>query len=134
MKRAAEVPGYDDPKPFSMPEGVVAVPVETNSTISEARIVRNEVFIAGTEPQAPQPSRGILGRLFHPQGQPNPPAAAAIPPAAAEAPAQATAKPPEAPSTARKPGVIRRFLSIFKGKNSKPAAPSQPENKTTSQE
>jgi penicillin-binding protein 1B len=130
MKRAAEVPGYDNPQPFPMPEGVVAVPMETKSTISDATIVRNEVFIAGTEPQAPQLSRGILGRLFHPQGQPNLPAAAAIPPAAAEAPPQGAAKPPEAPSTARRPGVIKRFLSIFKGKNSKPAAPPQSENKT----
>jgi penicillin-binding protein 1B len=130
MKRAAEVPAYDDPKPFPMAEGVVAVPMETNSPTSDARIVRNEVFIAGTEPQAPQLSRGILGRLFHPQGQPNLPAAAAIPPGAAEASPQGTVKPPEAPSTARKPGVIKRFLSIFKGKNSKPAAPPQPENKT----
>jgi penicillin-binding protein 1B len=130
MRRAAEVPGFDDPKPFPMPEGVVAVPVETNSTTSEASIVRNEIFIAGTEPQAAQPSRGILGRLFHPQGQPNLRAAAAIPPGATEAQAQATVKPPEAPSTAGRPGVIRKFLSIFKGKNAKPAAPPQAENKT----
>jgi penicillin-binding protein 1B len=133
MKRAAEVPGYDDPKPFPMPEGVVVVPMETNSTTSDARIVRNEVFIAGTEPQAPQLSRGILGRLFHPQGQPNLSAAAAIPPGAADAPPQGTVKPPEAPSTTGRRGVIKRFLSIFKGKNSKPAAPPQPENTTAPQ-
>jgi len=133
MKRAAEVPAYGDPKPFPMPEGVVAVPMETNSTTSDARIVRNEVFIAGTEPQAPQPSRGILGRLFHPQGQPNLPAAAAIPPGAAEASTQDTAKPPEVPSTAGRHGVIKKLLSIFKGKNSKPAPPPQPENKTAPQ-
>jgi hypothetical protein len=134
MKRAAEVPGYGDPKPFPMPEGVVAVPVETNSTTSDARIVRNEVFIAGTQPQVTQVSRGILGRLFHPQGQPSLPAAAAIPPGAADTLPQATARPPEVPSTARRPGVIRRFLSIFKGKNSKLAAPPQTENARTPQE
>jgi penicillin-binding protein 1B len=133
MKRATEVSGYDDPKPFPMPEGVVAVPIETNSTTSDARIVRNEVFIAGTEPQAPQPSRGILGRLFHPQGQPNLSAAAAIPPGGAEAPAQGTVKPPEGPSTAGRPGVIKKFLAIFQGKNAKPAPPPQPENKTAPQ-
>ncbi len=134
MKRAAEVPGYDDPKPFTMPEGVVAVPMETNSTTSDARIVRNEVFIAGTEPQAPQVSRGILGRLFHPQGQPNLPAAAALTSGATEAPLQGTAKPPEVPSTAGRHGIIKRFLSIFKGKNSKPPAPPEPKQKTASPE
>ncbi len=129
MKRAAEVPGYADPKPFPMPEGVVAVPVETNSTTSDAKIVRNEVFIAGTEPQSPQPSRGILGRLFHPQGQPSLPAAAAVPTGASDAPPQGAVKLPEASSTAGRRGVIRKFLSIFKGKNSKPAPPPQSENK-----
>jgi penicillin-binding protein 1B len=132
MKRATAVPGYDDPKPFVMPEGVVAVPMETNSTTSDARIVRDEVFIKGTEPQAPQLSRGILGRLFHPQAQPNLPAAA-LAPGAADAPAQAAAKPPEVASAADRPGVIRKFLTIFKGKNSKPAPPAQPENKTAPQ-
>ena len=134
MLRATKVPGYDDPTPFTMPEGVVAVPMETNSTTSDARIVRNEVFIAGTEPQAPQVSRGILGRLFHPQGQPNAPVAAAIPPGATEAPPQATAKPPEVPSTAGRHGIIRKFLSIFKGKDTKPPAPPEGEHKTGSQE
>jgi penicillin-binding protein 1B len=129
MKRAAAVPGYTDPKPFPVPDGVVTVPTEANSTTSEAKIVRNEVFIAGTEPQAPQPSRGILGRLFHPQGQPNPPVAVAVRTGAADAPPQAGVKPPEAASDAGKRGVIRRLVSIFKGKNSKSAAPPQSENK-----
>ena len=132
MKRAVEVPGYDDPKPFDMPEGVVAVPMETNSTSSDAKIVRNEVFIAGTEPQAPQPSRGILGRLFHPQAQSSVPAAA-LAPGAADAPAQGAAKPPEPSSNAGRPGVIKKFLSIFKGKNAKPETPLKPESQTAPQ-
>jgi penicillin-binding protein 1B len=134
MKRAAEVPGYDDPKPFSAPEGVVSVPMETNSTIIDAKIVRNEVFIAGTEPQAPQPSRGFLGRLFHPQGQTNPPAAVALPPRAASAPPRSAAAPAEAPLAGRKPGVLKRFLAIFKGKHSKSTAPESPENDKAPQE
>jgi penicillin-binding protein 1B len=133
MKGAAEVPGYDHPKPFTMPEGVVAVPMETNSTTSDARIVRNEVFIAGTEPQAPQVSRGILGRLFHPQGQPNLSAAATISSGATDAPPQGTVKPPEVPSTAGRHGIIKKFLSIFEGKNSNPPAPPEPKPKTASQ-
>ena len=131
MKRAAQVPGYADPRPFSMPEGVVTVPIETNSTTSDAKIVRNEVFIAGTEPQAPQVSRGILGRLFHPQGQP---AAAVIPSTATDTPPQGAAKPPEVPSNTGRHGVIRKFLSLFKGKNAKPPAPPGPEQKMASQE
>jgi len=129
MKRAAAVRGYTDPKPFPVPDGVVTVPTEANSTTSEAKIVRNEIFIAGTEPQAPQPSRGILGRLFHTQGQPNPPVAVAVPTGAADEPPQAGVKPPEAASDAGKRGVIKRLISIFKGKNSKSAAPPQSENK-----
>jgi penicillin-binding protein 1B len=134
MKRATALPGYDDPKPFTMPEGVVTVPIETNSTTSEARIVRNEVFIAGTEPQAPQVSQGILGRLFHPQGQPNLPGAAVVPPAAGDTPPQATVKPPEAPSTTGRRGIIKKFLAIFKGKNSKPPPPPESGSKTPPQE
>jgi len=129
MKRAAAVRGYTDPKPFPVPDGVVTVPTEANSTTSEAKIVRNEIFIAGTEPQAPQPSRGILGRLFHTQGQPNPPVAVAVPTGAADEPPQTGVKPPEAASDAGKRGVIKRLISIFKGKNSKSAAPPQSENK-----
>ena len=134
MKHAAEIPGYNDPKPFSMPEGVVSVPIETNSTTSDAKIVRNEVFIAGTEPQTPQPSRGFLGRLFHPQGQTNPPAAAVIPPRAASAPPRGAVGSAEVPQATRKPGVIKRFLAVFKGKHSKSTAPAPPENDTAPQE
>ena len=136
MKRAVNAPGYQDPGPFSMPEGVVSVPIETNSTTSEAKIVRNEVFIAGTEPQGTQPpqsSKGILGRLFHPQGQPNLPAAAALPPGTVDAQSQGTAKPPEVPSTQSRRGVIKKFLSIFKGKHSKSETPPEPENKSAPQ-
>jgi len=140
MKRATALPGYDNPKPFTMPEGVVTVPVETNSTTSEAKIVRNEVFIAGTEPQAPEVSRGILGRLFHPQGQPNLPGAAVVPSAASDAPPQGTVNPPAAQSATGRQGILRKVIAIFKGKNSKPQPPPPPpppppsEPKTASQE
>jgi penicillin-binding protein 1B len=134
MKRGTALPGYDDPKPFAMPEGVVAVPIETDSTTSDAKIVRNEVFIAGTEPQAPQVARGILGRLFHPQGQPGLPAAAVVPAGAPDAPPEAAVKPAQVSSTKGRHGIIKKFLSIFKGKNSNPPAPSEPEHKTASQE
>jgi penicillin-binding protein 1B len=136
MKRAVEIPGYNDPKPFAMPEGLVSVPIETKSPTSDAILVRNEIFIAGTEPQGPQSpqnSQGILGRLFHPLGQSNLPASAAIPPASASAQSQSPATPPEVPAAQSRHGVIRRFLSIIKGKQSKPETPPEPPNKTAPQ-
>ncbi len=137
MKRAVKAPGYQDPGPFSMPEGVISVPIETNSTTSEAKIVRNEVFIAGTEPQQAQPLKslkGILGRLFHPQAEPHLPAAAAVPPTTVELQPPTAAKPPEVPSTQSRRGVIKKFLSIFKGRHSNSGTPPEPENKSAPQE
>jgi len=127
MKRAVELPAYKDPQPFSVPEGVVSVPIETDSASSDAKIVRNEYFIAGTEPQPAQPARGFLGRLFHPQSQPNLPPALVLPPGppGSQPPQAAAVKPPEAPANAHKPGLIKKFLSIFKGKNSKQAPPEK---------
>jgi penicillin-binding protein 1B len=125
MKRAVEIPAYKNAQPFSMPDGVVSVPIESDSASSDAKIVRNEYFIAGTEPQPTQPARGFLGRLFHPQSQPSLPPALVLPPNApgAQPPQASAAKPPEAPANAHKPGLIKKFLSIFKGKNSKQAPP-----------
>ena len=135
MKGGAQVPRYNDATPFPMPEGVVEVSVETNSASRDATMVRNEVFIAGTEPQPPQPPRGFLGRLFHPQSQPGAPPALAWPARPAGAPPpQAAVQPPENPAPAHKPGLVKRFLSIFRGRNSKPAAPEPPENATAPQQ
>ena len=135
MKEAARIPRYDDATPFAMPEGVVEAPVETSSAASDATMVRNEVFIAGTEPQPPQAPRGFLGRLFHPQSQPGAPPALALPsvPPGAQPP-QAGVKPPENPAQAHKPGLVKRFLSIFKGKNSKSTAPQPTDNATAPQQ
>jgi penicillin-binding protein 1B len=130
MKRAVDIPGYKDPKPFPVPDGVVSIPIETDSPASDAKLVRNEYFIAGTEPQPPQPARGFLGRLFHPQSQPNLPPALVLPPGppGSQPPQAGAVKPPEAPANAHKPGLIKKFLSIFKGKNSKQPPP---DNSTT---
>jgi penicillin-binding protein 1B len=137
MKRAVKAPGYQDPGPFSMPEGVISVPIETNSTTSEAKIVRNEVFIAGTEPQQAQPLKtvkGILGRLFHPLAEPNLPAVAVVPPATVELQPPPAAKTPEVPSTQSRRGVIKKFLSIFRSKHSNSGTPPEPESKSAPQE
>ncbi|HTS69911.1 MAG TPA: PBP1A family penicillin-binding protein [Terriglobia bacterium] len=136
MKRATQDPSYRDAQPFEAPPGVVAVPVETASTLAsgdEAVTVRNEYFIEGTEPQGGEPSKGgggILSRLFHSGNATPVPVAAAAPPAN-ENPAPAS---PNADGSSRpdekKGGVLRKFLSIFKGKNSKTPSP-QDAPKTT---
>jgi penicillin-binding protein 1B len=127
MKRATRVSPYNDPKPFSMPEGVEIVPVGTNSTTSDARIIRNEVFIAGTQPRPAHASQGILGRLFHPQTQTESPATAALPPGA-DTPPPGSAKPPQPGAAGGPHGVLRKFLAIFKHKDSKPEQSQQNEN------
>ena len=131
MKRASQLPAYNEPKPFSLPEGVDSVPVATDSTTSEARIVRTEVFIAGTEPRLAHASQGILGRLFHPQAQPEVPAAAAAPSIPAQATPQNAAKSPEAASADGRHGVLRKILAVFKSKNSKSTPSSPPDEETT---
>ncbi len=53
MKRAVELAPYDQPEPFTPPEGIVAVPLDPETlqiATSECPEVRTEVFIAGTEP------------------------------------------------------------------------------------
>jgi hypothetical protein len=110
-----------------MPEGVEIVPVGTNSTTSDARIIRNEVFIAGTEPQPAHTSQGILGRLFHPQPQTGSPATAALPPGA-DTPPPGASKPPQPDAAGGARGVLRKFLAVFKHKNSKPEESQQDEN------
>jgi len=137
MKRATEYPAYCDAKPFEAPPGIVVVPVQMTSTLpsgSDAIVVRNENFIEGTEPQGQTPRRGgggILSRLFH-SGN-----AATLPVAATTAPPgdeNAVAAAPHAEGSQqlneRKGGVLKKFFSIFKGKNPKPVNPPDASKKT----
>ena len=132
MKQVTQYPAYRDAVPFEAPPGIVAVPVEVTSTLpsgGDAVVVRNEYFIAGTEPQgqtAPQGSGGILSRLFHSGNAANGPVVATTAPPGndnnnevAAAPNADASQPPDE----KKGGVLKKFLSIFKGKNSKPANP-----------
>lgn len=136
MKKATQNPAYHDAKPFDPPPGIVAVPVQVMSTLpggGQATEVRNEYFIEGTEPQeqtARQGGGGILSRLFHSGGATTAPVAVgAAPPASGSAPGAAPSSDAPPQPDEQKGGVLRRFLSIFKGKNSKPANP--PETKKT---
>jgi penicillin-binding protein 1B len=137
MKQAAQYPAYRDAKPFDAPPGIVAVPVQMASTLpsgNDAMSVRNEYFIEGTEPQGPSPRQGgcgILSRLFHSGNATTVPVAATTSPpgndnTAATAPNSDASQQPEQ----KKGGVLRKFLSIFRGKSSKPANPPDSSKKT----
>jgi penicillin-binding protein 1B len=130
MKLATQNPAYRDAKPFDAPPGIVTVPVEMTANLPngvESAVVRNECFIEGTEPQGPAPGRergGILSRLFHPGGGTTVPVAATTPPAGEDrASPDASTPGVTSPSGEKKGGVLRKFLSIFKGKNAKPTPP-----------
>jgi penicillin-binding protein 1B len=138
MKRATLYPAYADAKPFDAPPGIVAVPIQMTSTLpsgGDAVVVRNEFFIEGTEPQGEIPRQGghgILSRLFHSGNGTTVPVAAATPAPGNE---NAVAAAPNAEGSSqpdqKKGGVLKKFLSIFKGKNPKPANPADAPKKTT---
>jgi len=146
MKRATQLLAYRDPQPFGAPEGIVTVPIDSRTNLAasaESPGTRNEIFIAGTEPAAgvrPGGASGILSRIFHVGGVPaTPTSAATMPlplPAGAPPPSVGAASPPPAavqseppPERKKQGGVVRKFLSIFKGKDSAP--PPQPPPKKT---
>ncbi len=137
MKRATQYPAYGDAKPFEAPPGIVAVPVQMTSTLpsgNDAVVVRNEFFIEGTEPQGPTPrqgGRGILSRLFH-SGNANtvPVAATTSPPGNDNSVGAAPNSDGSQQPDEKKGGVLKKFLSIFKGKNPKPANPPDAAKKT----
>jgi penicillin-binding protein 1B len=146
MKRATQLPAYRDPQPFGAPEGIVTVPIDSRTNLvasAGSPGTRNEIFIAGTEPAAgvrPGGASGILSRIFHVGGVPATPTSAATTPlplpagapppsvgAASPLPAAVQSEPP--PERKKQGGVVRKFLSIFKGKDSAP--PPQPPPKKT---
>jgi penicillin-binding protein 1B len=133
MKLATQYPAYRDARPFDPPPGVVAVPMQVASTLpsgNEAVSVRNEYYIEGTEPQGQAPRQGgggILSRLFHSgNGASTPPA----PPGNDETVVTAPNVDASQQSGERNGGVLKKFLSIFKGKNSQPVSPPDAPKKT----
>jgi penicillin-binding protein 1B len=135
MKRATELAAYRDVQPFEPPSGVVTVPVQLSANLAgfgDSIMVQNEVFIDGTQPQPEAPAReerGILSRLFHPLDRSAVPAAATTPPVQTSSPTTPAAAPPPAPPGEKAGGILKKFLSIFKGKGSQPAAPPSSEKK-----
>lgn len=140
MKRATATPAYRDPQPFLAPPGILSAPLDPRTNLvasAESPSTRNEVFIEGTEPGtagAKEGTPGILSRLFQSRNVPTVPAAAttmAVAPAAAPPqPAAST----ETPGEKKKGGVVKKFLSIFKGGDSKSDTPAktqtQPQTKS----
>ncbi len=137
MKLATRNPAYHDPTPFEAPPGIVTVPVQMTANLpggGESTVVRNECFIEGTEPQAQSPGReggGILSRLFHSRNSTTLPVAATTPPVGEEHASPSTSDPdaPQ-PSAEKKGGVLKKFLTIFKGKGSKSTPPPEPPKKS----
>jgi len=144
MKRATQLPDYDDAQPFPEPSGIVSVPIDAQGQLvtenSSAR-VRDEVFIQGTEPHAANPIEsigGILGKFFHSNKTPNAPSTPNAPaPTLAPSPgkneeqkaAKSIEAPQQAPSVQKKGGLLKKFLSIFKGGGSKREPSKAPDQK-----
>ena len=135
MKSATQLPDYDDAQPFSEPPGIVSVPIDSQGNLvaeDSAAKVRDEVFIEGTEPHSENPLErvgGILGKFFHSDKTSNAPASANPPapsPSRTEAQkaAGSIAAPQQIPPARKKGGLLKKFLSIFKGGDSK-GQPSQ---------
>jgi len=147
MKRATQVPAYQDPQPFSAPEGIVTATIDNRTNLlasADSPLTRDEIFIAGTEPVATglreSGASGILSRIFQAsKTQPAPAATAKSPlplPPGAPPPSVggASAPPPTAqaeqpPPAKKQGGVVRKFLSIFKGGDSAPKAQTPPPKK-----
>ena len=64
MKRAAQLPGFSNMRPFDRPEGIISVGIDSDTLMlarPECSSVKEEVFVSGTEPNA-------LCTLHGPQG------------------------------------------------------------------
>ena len=149
MKHATRLPAYNDVQPFMEPPGIVSVPVNDQGQLvasNSSENVHDEFFIQGTEPHSENPLQrvgGILGRIFHPDSKTGDQNAKSV----ISEPAMPTAQPPQrqkkeasqsnasvqsSQQTQKKGGLLHRFLSIFKGGDSKTQskqpAPSQPQH------
>lgn len=131
MKRASELPGYQNVQPFPEPPGIVTAPINAEGQLvaqNSPAMVRDEYFIQGTQPESENPIRrvgGILGRIFHAGREsdahaatnvvPSKSSPTPIPEGQKQQAAQAKGPVKVHPATRKKGGLLRRFLSIFKG-------------------
>lgn len=159
MKQAIQIPAYSDPQPFEAPPGVETVNIDTRTNLvasPDSTSTHQEVFIAGTEPttaspgftppNAPgsQPSGigGVLSKIFHTTNSPaDTPAMTTAPPLPPGSPPPIdpsliapVQQPPPSPAPAKGGGVFKKFLSIFKSKDSNPKPAAPPEKKPAQQQ
>lgn len=160
IKRATNLPAYQNVLPFIAPPGIVTETIDTRTNLvasADSSTTRDEVFVEGTAPMfgnataipgipdsemvRPAGAAGVLTRIFHPdKNQKAPKSTTAVPlPLGAPPPGSpaAVVLPPPAPQKVEdkpKGGVLRKLMSIFKGKSSKPKDESQPENPKPEQE
>jgi penicillin-binding protein 1B len=133
MKRALQSRQYRDAKPFAAPDGVVSVTVDSLTGMPATPFcpeTRSEVFIAGTQPVGTCPLHGGRGTTYAtawdsppaPQTTPTVAAANSAEPsphknkqqsAAASDPPSAS-RPDEAAQPAKRKGVFRRLMDVFK--------------------
>jgi penicillin-binding protein 1B len=127
MKRAITLPAYRDVEPFDMPAGVTRVAIDPESmelATPECPIVREEVYIKGTEPTEfcqlhggrianGAPPASWLSRVF---GGDKPKDADAAQPGAPGSTRPSTPPDNQQPEEENKKGVLRRIFGIFGGK------------------
>ena len=146
MKRATNLPDYNDVQPFIEPPGIVSVPLNAQGQLVAGNFsgaVYNEFFIQGTEPHSENPIErvgGILGRIFHPDSKsaanaaqnvtsaPTMPASKPEPPQIQQTQQNGSIQSPR--RSQKKGGFLHRFLSIFKGGDSKQVT-QKPASNTT---
>jgi len=139
VNRATKLLPYRNPQPFVPPPGIVTAPVEVNTSadpVGQAAIItRQELFIEGTEPRMPQQAPGILSRIFGSKtASAAAPAVVTRPPEAADSGVTPSADPnAEQPPAEKRGGVVKKFLSIFKGKSSAPEQKAPPPQKPDQQ-
>ncbi len=154
MKRATDVPAYSNPQTFSAPAGVVTARIDERTNLvasADSTMTYEEVFIQGTEPTVagqgvaglpanlaqPAGASGILNRIFHLKNQGPPAAVTDAPPLPPGSPQPGAATPAAVPDDAaakdqekqKEGGVLRKFLSIFKGKSPPPQTQPPPPKK-----
>jgi len=133
MQRATTTPGYRDVQWFAMPPGIVRVPLAPSAqavAADGAAPTATELFIEGTEPQ-PQhfggKLGGILSRMFESRTATTAPptSTATLSPGEGAVTSTSEAAVPESPEgKQKKGGILRKFISIFRGGDS--SSPSQP--------
>lgn len=150
MKQATEDPAYQDAQPFTAPPGIVTATIDTQTNLvatASSVDTRNEVFVDGTVPFYPSqgpvmpgmPSpptvpalgaTGVLTRILKGNQAPaSAPAATMSIPLPEGAPPPINAPPPAPPeeeSQQKGPGVFKKFLNIFRGKDADSKQQAQP--------